>query len=115
MFSAWFVSLGSRLLLTSRRSPRLRHAAQLQLFQDVAGLAKLFCHEKHVANVDRDGSALCVVVEKVITESFVVAVEDYSDLFAASVHDGTAGVAADDIGIGEEIDGHIGSVGSSVW
>ena len=39
----------------------------------------------------------------------------YADLLAASIHNWRARIAADDVGRGKKINGHILTVGSSVW
>src|SRR5215217_5905066 len=82
-------------------------ALDVQLLEDVARAAELVRHEEHVADVHVDGPALVVVVEEVVAEPFVVAVEDDADLLAAPVQHGAPGVAADDVVGREEVNGHV--------
>jgi hypothetical protein len=57
----------------------------VEFLQDVACAAELVRHEEHVANVNGDCPPFVFVVEEIVAESFVVAVEHDSDLFAAPV------------------------------
>ena len=50
------------------------------------------------AGIDRDGAGDLVVISKIKHERLDIAVEDQADDFVVAVDDGTAGVAADDVG-----------------
>ena len=86
---------------------RLGRSQNTQLFEQVSRPAELIGNKQNITYVDRDGSTLFSVIEKVIAEAFVIAIKDDPDLLATSVQNGTAGVAADDVRIGKKIDGYI--------
>ena len=58
----------------------------------------------HSGGVDGDGAVLCAVVDEVARQGLDVAIEDQADEFAIAIDDGRAGVAADDVAGGDEVD-----------
>src|SRR5664279_3049551 len=54
--------------------------------------------------IDTDGAGLFVGVNAIEHERLNVAVEDDADEFVRFVHDWTAAIAADDVGVGNEIE-----------
>src|SRR5947209_8911621 len=59
--------------------------SQVQLFKEVAGAAKLVGNKEYVTNINGDRSAFGLIVEEIVAEPFVVAVEDDSNLFPSTI------------------------------
>src|SRR6266446_915139 len=99
---------------SGRPSQSGRRILDIHLLEDITGAAEFVSYKEDVTNIHRDGPTLGVVVKEIVAEPFVVPVENNPDLFAAAIHDGRARVAADDVGGGKKIDGHIFSIGRCV-
>ena len=76
-----------------------------QLVDEPAGRVDGFQSFHDRSGVDRDGSGHPIVIAEIEDQRLDVAVEDQSDDFIVAIHHGAAGVPADDVCRGYEVEG----------
>ncbi len=61
------------------------HAFDIHFLQNPACAAEFFRYEKNVANINRNRAPVIFVIENIVAQAFIVAVENQADLLTVSV------------------------------
>src|SRR6266576_4750918 len=101
------MSVSQVMMKLCRAAHRRRRVLDVQLFQKVTGSAEFVRDEEHVTNVYRNRTTPRVVVEEIVTEPFIVAIEDDTNLFAATIQNWRTRISADDVSRRKKIYRHV--------